>query len=112
LYYPALKRVDEFVHQHPSQQIRLADAARVACMERKYFSAFFREKTAVRFREWIALIRIERAMNLMRGQDQPVTRIGLAVGYKDVRTFERAFKRLTGTTPRDFRASIRPDHDA
>jgi AraC-like DNA-binding protein len=32
----------------------------------------------------------------------------VAVGYQDLGTFERAFKRHTGTTPRDFRNRAKP----
>jgi AraC-like DNA-binding protein len=105
-YYPALDRVDQYVHAHISHPLSLQDAARVAHLERKYFSAFFRSKVGIPFREWLRLLRIRRAMELMRVRWELIPRIAFAAGFGDVRSFERAFKRVTGMTPEAFRSAI------
>ena len=44
-YYQRLGRVQDYVRVHYSAPITLADAARVAGLERTYFSKFFHQKT-------------------------------------------------------------------
>ena len=83
----------------------------LAGLERKYFSAFFHSKVGATFTEWVRILRVSRAMELMRIHDNSIVRVAFAAGFQDVRTFERAFKRYVGVSPRAYRASVRPEHD-
>lgn len=107
-YYPALQRVKEYVETNLEEEISLEMAARVAGLEEKYFSAFFRRRTGVGFKAWLTELRIQRAKDMLRERDHRITSVAFSVGYRDLRTFERAFKRHTGMTPRSFKASVRP----
>jgi len=110
-YYDRLTPVHQFVTTHVSKPISMADAAKVAGLERKYFSAFFHSKVGITFTEWIRLLRVRRSMELMRAHDDSIPRIAFAAGFRDVRTFERAFKRYVGVSPTAYRSSVRPEHD-
>ncbi len=107
-YYRRLRRVKSYVEQNYSLPITLGDAARVACLERKYFSAFFRDKTGVCFRDWLAHVRVTRAAELMRHNNHTITNIAHAAGFGDLRTFERTFKKIKGITPRQFKKIVGP----
>lgn len=107
-YYPRLKKVKEHVDQHLEDEISLATAARIAGLEEKYFSTFFHRKTGICFTDWITRARIMRATDMMSVQDYTITGIAFAVGFRELRTFERAFKKFTGMTPRAFKSSVRP----
>ncbi len=74
-YYRRLRRVESYVEQNYSHPITLGDAARVACLERKYFSAFFRDKTGICFRDWLACLRVIRAAELMRQINHTITQV-------------------------------------
>ncbi len=108
-YYLPLQRVREFVDRNLSEPIPLRTAARAAGLEEKYFSAFFHRKTGVCFRDWLAARRVERAIEILKQRDDTITSIAASVGFQDLRTFERAFKRLTGVTPRAFKRSVAPE---
>ena len=107
-YYARLTPVARFVEAHVSKPISLDDAAKLAGLEKKYFSSFFHSKVGTTFTEWVRIIRVNRAMELMRAQEDSIPRIAFAAGFRDVRTFERAFKRLVGLTPKVYRSSVRP----
>ncbi len=107
-YYPRLHKVKEHVERHLSEDISLAAAAEVAGLEQKYFSTFFHAKTGVCFKGWLTHLRVNRAIELMRSRNHPITDIAFAVGFHDLRTFERAFKKHTGKTPRAYKKSVRP----
>ena len=108
IYYQRLQKVKNYVESNYEQQISLSKAARIAGLERKYFSAYFRKKTGVCFKDWVTEVRINRAKLMMGIQSHSITEIAYAVGFGDLRTFERAFKRSTGMTPREFKNSVRP----
>jgi AraC-like DNA-binding protein len=61
----------------------------------------------VRFADWIARVRINRALLMLMNHDHGITDLAFAVGFKDLRTFERAFKKFAGVTPRDCKRTVR-----
>ena len=108
-YYPPLQRVREYVEKNLSEPISLREAAGAAGLEEKYFSAFFHRKTGVRFRDWLAGRRVDRAIEILTQHDHTITNVAESVGFQDLRTFERSFKRITGVTPREFKRSVAPE---
>jgi AraC-like DNA-binding protein len=55
------------------------------------------------YRELLDAIRLERAEQLVRHTDITLERISEQLGFSDVRSFRRAFKRWTGRTPAELR---------
>ena len=53
-------------------------------------------------------IRLEQAQHLLQHTDQPQSSIADALGYSDIRSFQRSFKRHTGQTPGQYRKSTAP----
>lgn len=108
-YYDRLGRVKRYVERHyRDEDLSLAKLASVAGLERRYFSSFFHDKTGVRLMDWITRLRIREAIEMMKVHNYSISRIGSSVGYQDLRTFERAFKRCTNQTPSAFKKTIRP----
>lgn len=108
-YYPRLCAVAKYVRAHLKDCITLADASSVAGLEKKYFSVYFRSKVGISFTEWLRLLRVSRAKELMGVREASIPRLAFASGFRDVRTFERAFKQLVGMPPVMYRASVRPE---
>jgi AraC-like DNA-binding protein len=96
---PRLARVKRFIDQHYAEPLPLEIAARVAGLERTYFSRFFRRKTGVGYRSWLLWFRVQRALELMERHDLTITEVALEVGFGNLRTFERVFRRCTGSCP-------------
>ncbi len=108
-YYPRLKRLHQYVEQSYSEPIPLKKAAGIAALESSYFSTYFRAKVGITFTEWLRQVRIEKAMALMKASDFSITHIAYEVGFGDLRTLERAFKKHTLTTPMEFKKSVAPE---
>jgi transcriptional regulator GlxA family with amidase domain len=99
-------RVLRHVMRDLTQRATCASAARVAGLERAYFSKLFRSVMRMTFTKWNACVRVAEAKRLLRVVDLSITAVGASVGYDDVTTFERVFKRLEGVCPREYRRRI------
>jgi transcriptional regulator GlxA family with amidase domain len=53
--------------------------------------------------QYLQTLRVEVAKQLLESKRLPVESIAERVGYNDLSTFRRLFKRETGLTPRDYR---------
>jgi len=107
-YYRPLGRVQEFVDEHYSEEISLEKAAGHAAMEKTYFSFFFRKKVGVTFSSWLQYLRVAKAMSMMESMDYSITEVAFAVGFQELSTFQKAFKKWTHLTPREFKKLARP----
>jgi len=108
-YYPRLKRPRHYVEQSYSGPIPLEKAAGIAALESSYFSTYFRAKVGITFTDWLRQVRIRKAKKLMKASDFSITEVAYEVGFGDLRTFERAFKKHTRMTPREFKKSVAPE---
>ena len=107
-YHPRLKRLCKYVEQNCSEHIPLEKAAGIAALESSYFSSYFRAKVGINFTNWLRQVRVEKAMELMKANDFSITEVAEEVGFRDLRTFERAFQRYVLKTPREFKKSVLP----
>lgn len=108
-YHPRLEAVARYVMTHLGEQLTLENAAKVAGLEKKYFSAFFHSKVGIRWTEWVRLLRVLRAAEEIRLHGESITGIALDVGFRDIRTFQRAFKRYIGVPPKVYQTLSRPE---
>ncbi len=69
-----------------------------------YMSKFIKEQTGYNFVEYIARKRVTMAKQLLNDQALTVEEIGIRIGYVNVLTFRRAFKKYSGITPGEYRA--------
>jgi AraC-like DNA-binding protein len=108
-YYAPLRRVRRYIEDNYHDYISLGKAAQIAGMERKYFSTFFHKKVGICFRYWLMGLRIGKAISLMETEteDHSITQIAFEIGFMDLTTFERAFKKCTGLTPTQFKKKVR-----
>jgi AraC-like DNA-binding protein len=111
-FCPRLARVKRHVDEHYAQSISLAEAAHIAALERTYFCRYFHSKVGVCFADWITRVRINRALLMLMSHDHGITDLAFAVGFKDLRTFERAFKKFAGVTPRECKHTVRRQLEA
>lgn len=102
-YDPRLRKVARYVETHLSDPIALADAAHVAALEPAYFSRYFRKVTGETFTQWLAMTRVARAKLLLLNSRHSVTEVAMMVGFQSLRTFQRRFKEITGSSPHHYR---------
>jgi AraC-like DNA-binding protein len=78
--------------------------ARVAHVSPAHFSRQFRATFGESPHRYLQRRRVERAMELLRETDRPVTDICFDVGFSSLATFSRTFKLIVGEPPSAYRA--------
>jgi len=67
----------------------------------RYISRTFKEETQMGILDYINGVRIEKAKELMASHKYTTQEVAEAVGYANIRTFRRAFEKVTGKMPGD-----------
>ncbi|MFD7525509.1 helix-turn-helix domain-containing protein [Paenibacillus chitinolyticus] len=68
-----------------------------------YLSVYIKEKTGANFSEQLNAIRIRRAKELLGDTGLSVQEISVRIGYRNVTSFNRMFKKMTGLPPGEYR---------
>ena len=102
-----LVRVLRLVKHDMTKRPTLAEVASTAGLEKTYFATYFRREVGCSFLEWSSRIRVEQARHLLADRGVPISHVAAAVGYGDVTTFERNFRKHSGVTPRQYRQQLK-----
>ena len=102
-----LVRVLRLVNHDMTKRPTLTEAASTAGLEKTYFSTYFRREVGCSFMEWSSRVRVEHARRLLTERRGPISHVAAAVGYDDMTTFERNFRKYCGVTPRQYRQQFR-----
>jgi AraC-like DNA-binding protein len=78
--------------------------AKVAHVSPAHFSRQFRATFGETPHRYLQRRRVERAMELLRETDRPVTEICFDVGFNSLGTFSRMFREVVGEPPSSYRA--------
>jgi AraC-like DNA-binding protein len=89
------------------QPLRLADAAREACLSPYHYHRLFARTFGETPLEFLTRLRIDRAKRLLARERLPVTEVCLAVGYESLGSFSSRFRSLVGRSPSEFQREMR-----
>jgi AraC-like DNA-binding protein len=92
------------IHRVPEKTWTIASLASLSAMSRTLFVATFVEGTGETPGHYLAVLRLERARDLLRQSSLPLAAIAHRAGYGSDVAFIRAFKRQFGISPGRFRS--------
>lgn len=99
-----VEKVRQYIDEHYSDQLKLADLAALVGMNPVSFSRFFHQRTGRTLSEYIVDIRLGRAARMLVDTSKTVSEICYECGFNNLSNFNRTFKARRNCTPRDFRA--------
>jgi len=82
--------------------MNLRDIAAYSDVSKNYLSSVFRRETGETISDFITRTRIGEAEKLIFETNLKIYEIAERTGYQNVETFNRAFKRISGKTPRRY----------
>jgi len=95
--------VVSYISEHCGEPLSMAEVCARFRMPESRFSRFFRRATGNTFTDFVNLVRVNRACQLLMETDRQVTRICYEVGFNNVANFNRRFREIKGMTPSEFR---------
>lgn len=98
-----ISRAKQYVQQHLAEDISLNDVARQVCLSPSYFSTLFKAETGCGFVKYLQRTRVEQAKKLLKNPGMRIRDIAEAVGYRDVKFFNKVFLNETAVTPSEYR---------
>lgn len=102
-----LDRATEILSESFRNPPGLDQLARAIDIHPVHLSRVFRQFHRCTIGEYVRNLRIEYARSRMLASDDPLVEIALASGFADQTHFSRSFRRVTGMTPGEFRATLR-----
>ncbi|WP_312117867.1 AraC family transcriptional regulator [Brevibacillus reuszeri] len=91
-----------YIHGHYMHPFTLDDLAEQYGMTTKRFSYFFHKYTGFRPIDYVIHYRMEKAQELLRTGNYPVSDVAVSVGYPNALYFSRVFKKKFGVAPSAF----------
>jgi AraC-like DNA-binding protein len=92
-----------YMSDHLEEPLRVSVLARMAGFSQAYFGGLFKGQTGCAPRDYLHLLRIHRASQLLQSTDLSVKAIAAKVGYQDPFHFSRQFKAFQGDAPTQYR---------
>lgn len=106
-------RVVSFINDHyADSMLCLAQVADVFGLTESHLSAFFKNRSGVTFSNYLLMVRMERARDLLTNTHDSISTVAAAVGYASDVSFRRAFKRFVGISPSTYRSDLRKSSPA
>ena len=104
-YYKNIKESIVYIEENLSKKLTLEELAQVANMGKTNYSIAFKNVTGMTVWEYILNTRIDFASSCFveRRGEYNITEVAMMSGFDNVAHFTKIFKRIKGSTPRDFK---------
>jgi AraC-like DNA-binding protein len=107
-----LDSVCVYLQNHYQYDINRDSVARQFEVTPNHLSRLFQIQGHMTFSNYLTHVRIDRAKFLLRNYNLKLEEIAARCGYRDMPYFCRVFKRLTKTTPAEYRGTARQENAA
>lgn len=106
-----LERACVFLQGHYQYDITRESVARQFGVSPNHLSRLFQTHGSMTFSNYLTHVRMDRAKHLLCNYDLKLDDIAARCGYCDTPYFCRVFKRLTKSTPAEYRMRVRHDQE-
>jgi len=92
----------EYISLHYNEDIHLEDVARVSYLSAGYLSRIFKSETGYSFKEYLHMIRIKKAQELLCSTGLKYYEIAEKVGYRNYKYFSSYFSKVSGCSAKEY----------
>jgi AraC family transcriptional regulator len=103
----SLRQVLEHIQAHLDQELPVTGLAALAQMSPFHFSRLFKQSTGLSPHQYLLRQRIERAKELLAEPRHRIAAVSYELGFPHQSHFTTIFRKLVGTTPRDYQRQRR-----
>ncbi|CAH1221291.1 Regulator of RpoS [Paenibacillus allorhizoplanae] len=101
-----LESVKQINQNFSNESFSMMNAAELAGMSPTYFSKSFKEEVGVSYTQYIAKLRMDKAIELLSDPNNKVYEVAYAVGYNEYAHFAKVFKKYFKFSPTEYRHSL------
>ena len=98
-----VKKAVEFIQMNYARKISIAEVSRSIGLDRSYLYSIFEEHLNISPQEFLTAFRMNKACELMQNISLSIGDVSRSVGYEDQLVFSKAFKKVKGLPPREYR---------
>lgn len=103
-----IAKATEYIERHYMRNMSVSDIADHLGLSSSYLSRFFKTETGKSPLEYLTEFRLEKSKQLLMANDLTLQQISERIGYPDVNSYIRYFKKYEGMTPGKFRSMAIP----
>ncbi len=101
-----VEKIQTYMQHNYQKNLTQDFIASLFYLNRSYLSTLFKQKTGMKFVDYLNEIRIEKSKELLKDSDRKMYQISKSVGYDNPKYFFRIFKKKTGMTPEQYRERL------
>jgi len=101
-----IEKIKLYIKKNYHRVFNLNDISKIIFLSPKYLSKIFKEQTGICFNEYKLNIKIRYAKELLENTGYNISQIAYKLGYKKPESFIKIFKKITHSTPTEFRRQI------
>ena len=102
-----VKKCQDYIPSNYQSTEILAELLHLSGLPKRSFDRRFRKATGYSPLEYIQWLRIEEAKQMLELEAASIEDIAVEVGYSDLASFRRLFRRIAGLTPGEYRRRFR-----
>lgn len=102
-----IRQIIEYIQQHASRQLTIAELAQVANYSQTHFMTFFKQQTGTSAMDFIIQHRLYQASQALKDTVKPILTIAEEVGFNNLSNFNRQFRKYYQQTPSQYRKNNR-----
>lgn len=102
-----IREICEFILKKVDQGVNISMVSEGLYLTKNHIGDVFRQETAMTIGEYIILVKVERAKQLIREGTLKNYEISEQLGYNDSEYFAKVFKKNTGLTPMAFKNGLK-----
>ena len=95
----------QYIQKYYSRKISLESISKYLALNPNYFCGWFKSNTGENFGDMVIRNRVDTAKNLLLNSDKKISDIAEEVGYEEIVSFNRVFKKRVNMTPTQYRKS-------
>lgn len=101
-----VRDVENIIERNYNQNITIQQLADEVFMSTGHLQILFKKETGNTINDYITMVRIEKARELLKDPAVKVYEVANSVGYQDTNYFTRIFKKIVGELPMEYREKM------